>query len=101
MKEQPKQLAGFIRAVVKGRVARQERESTIAAISKFSELDKTLSTRMYDDLVGTFTKTATSTNEPKRPRHRRPSRRSQRVVNQTPTTSAASGRAIFEQAGWK
>ncbi|HET9917955.1 MAG TPA: ABC transporter substrate-binding protein [Candidatus Binatia bacterium] len=57
MKEQPKQLAGFVRAVVKGlRVARQERESTIAAISKFSELDKTLSTRMYDDLVSTFTK---------------------------------------------
>ena len=57
IKEQPKQLAGFVRAVVKGlRVARQERENTIAAISKFSELDKTLSTRMYDDLVGTFTK---------------------------------------------
>ena len=57
IKEQPQQLAGFVRAVVKGlRVARQERESTIAAISKFSELDRALSTRMYDDLVGTFTK---------------------------------------------
>ena len=57
IKEQPKQLAGFVRAVVKGlRVARQERESTIAAITKFSELDSALSTRMYDDLVGTFTK---------------------------------------------
>ena len=57
IKEQPKQLAGFVRAVVKGlRVARQERESTIAAITKFSELDRALSTRMYDDLVGTFTK---------------------------------------------
>lgn len=57
MKEQPKQLAGFVRAVVKGlRVARTERDNTIAAIAKFSELDKTLSTRMYDDLVGTFTK---------------------------------------------
>ena len=57
LKEQPKQLGGFVRAVVKGlRVARQERDSTIAAISKFSELDKTLSARMYDDLVGTFTK---------------------------------------------
>lgn len=57
MKEQPKQLAGFVRAVVKGlRVARTERDYTIAAIAKFSELDKTLSTRMYDDLVGTFTK---------------------------------------------
>ncbi len=57
MKEQPKQLAGFVRAVVKGlRVARTERDNTIAAIAKFSELDKTLSTRMYDDLGGTFTK---------------------------------------------
>ena len=57
IKEHPQQLAGFVRAVVKGlRVARQERESTIAAISKFSELDRALSTRMYDDLVGTFTK---------------------------------------------
>ena len=57
LKEQPKQLAGFVRAVIKGlRVARQDREGTIAAVAKFSELDKALSTRMYDDLVGTFTK---------------------------------------------
>jgi ABC-type nitrate/sulfonate/bicarbonate transport system substrate-binding protein len=57
LKEQPKQMAGFARAVLKGlRVARQEREGTIAAIAKFSEIDRTLATRMYDDLVGTFTK---------------------------------------------
>jgi NitT/TauT family transport system substrate-binding protein len=57
LKEQPKQMAGFARAVLKGlRVARQEREDTIAAIAKFSEIDRTLATRMYDDLVGTFTK---------------------------------------------
>jgi len=57
IKEQPKLLAGFVRAVIKGlRVARQDREGTITAVAKFSELDKTLSTRMYDDLVGTFTK---------------------------------------------
>ena len=57
LKEQPKQLAGFERAVIKGlRVARQDREATIAAVAKFSELDKALATRMYDDLVGTFTK---------------------------------------------
>lgn len=57
LKEQPKQLGGFVRAVLKGlRVARQDREGTIAAVAKFSELDKTLSARMYDDLVGTFTK---------------------------------------------
>jgi ABC-type nitrate/sulfonate/bicarbonate transport system substrate-binding protein len=57
IKEQPKLMAGFARAVLRGlRVARQERESTIAAVAKFSELDKSLATRMYDDLVGTFTK---------------------------------------------
>jgi len=57
IKEQPKQLAGFVRAVIKGlKIARQDREGTIAAVAKFSELDRTLSTRMYDDLVGTFTK---------------------------------------------
>jgi NitT/TauT family transport system substrate-binding protein len=57
VKEQPKQLAGFVRAVIKGlKVAREDREGTIAAVAKFSELDKALSTRMYDDLVGTFTK---------------------------------------------
>lgn len=57
LKEQPKQLAGFVRAVVKGlRVARTERESTIAAIVKFSEINPALATRIYDDLVGSFTK---------------------------------------------
>ncbi len=57
LKEQPKLMAGFARAVLKGlRVARQDREGTIASVSKFSELDKTLATRMYDDLIGTFTK---------------------------------------------
>ena len=57
IKEQPKAMAGFARAVLKGlRVARQEREGTIAAIARFSEIDRTLATRMYDDLVGTFTK---------------------------------------------
>ncbi|HEV8721881.1 MAG TPA: ABC transporter substrate-binding protein [Candidatus Binatia bacterium] len=57
IKEQPKLMAGFALAVLKGlRVVRQDREGTIASVSKFSELDKTLATRMYDDLIGTFTK---------------------------------------------
>ena len=57
IKEQPKLVAGFTRAVLKGlRVARQDRDGTIAAVAKFSELDRALATRMYDDLVGTFTK---------------------------------------------
>src|SRR5215468_4544700 len=57
IKEQPKLVAGFTRAVLKGlRIARQDREGTFAAVAKFSELDRALATRMYDDLVGTFTK---------------------------------------------
>jgi ABC-type nitrate/sulfonate/bicarbonate transport system substrate-binding protein len=56
IKEQPKLMTGFARAVLKGmRVARQDREGTIATAIKFTELDKTLSTRMYDDLIKTFT----------------------------------------------
>jgi ABC-type nitrate/sulfonate/bicarbonate transport system substrate-binding protein len=57
IKEQPKLMAGFARAVLKGlRVARQDREGTITSVVKFSELERPLATRMYDDLIGTFTK---------------------------------------------
>jgi NitT/TauT family transport system substrate-binding protein len=57
IKEQPKLMAGFARAVLKGlRVVRQDRDGSIASVAKFSELDKSLATRMYDDLIGTFTK---------------------------------------------
>jgi NitT/TauT family transport system substrate-binding protein len=56
IKEQPKLLAGFSRAVLKGlRIVRQDRDGTIASVTKFSELDKALATRMYDDLINTFT----------------------------------------------
>jgi ABC-type nitrate/sulfonate/bicarbonate transport system substrate-binding protein len=57
IKEQPKLMAGFARAVLKGlRVVRQDREGSIAAVTKFTELERSLATRMYDDLLGTFTK---------------------------------------------
>jgi len=57
IKEQPQAMAGFARAVLKGlRLARQDREGTIAAVAKFSEMDRSLATRMYDDLVGSFTR---------------------------------------------
>ena len=56
IKDQPKLMAGFARASLKGlRLVRQDRESTIAAAAKFTELEKPLATRMYDDLVKTFT----------------------------------------------
>ena len=60
IKEQPKQVAGFMRAAVKAlRFIRQERDATIAANVKFSGVDRTLATRMYDDLIGTFTRNGT------------------------------------------
>jgi ABC-type nitrate/sulfonate/bicarbonate transport system substrate-binding protein len=56
IKEQPKLMAGFARASLKAlRLVRQDREGTIAATAKFTELEKPLATRMYDDLVKTFT----------------------------------------------
>ncbi len=56
IKEQPKLVTGFMRAILKAlRLVHQDREGTIAAVAKFSELQKNLATRMYDDLKETFT----------------------------------------------
>jgi NitT/TauT family transport system substrate-binding protein len=56
IKEQPKLMAGFARASLKAlRLIRRDREGTIAAILKFSGLSQALSTRVYDDLINTFT----------------------------------------------
>ena len=56
IKEQPKVMAGFARAVVKAlRFVRHNREGAIAAASKFTELDNALVIRMYDDIAKTFT----------------------------------------------
>jgi len=64
IKGQPKQVAGFIRAAVKAlRFIRQERDATIAANVKFSGVDRTLAARMYDDLIGTFTRNGTVDDE--------------------------------------
>jgi len=56
MKEQPKMMAGFARATLKAlRLIRKDREGTIAAFAKFSGLSAATATRLYDDLIGTFT----------------------------------------------
>jgi len=56
IKEQPELMAGFTRAALKRlRVVRQEREASIAAAVKFTELEKSLAIRMYDDLIKTLT----------------------------------------------
>ena len=67
IKEQPKLMAGFARATLKAlRLIRQDREGTIAAIVKFSGLQQSLATRMYDDLIGTFTSNGTVDEETQR-----------------------------------
>jgi ABC-type nitrate/sulfonate/bicarbonate transport system substrate-binding protein len=64
IKEQPKQVGAFIRATVKAlRFIRLDRDGTIAANVKFSGIDRNLATRMYDDLIGTFTRNGTVDEE--------------------------------------
>ena len=64
IKGQPKLMVGFARAALKAlRRIRQDKEGTIAAIIKFSGLQPTLATRMYDDLIGTFTPNGTVDEE--------------------------------------
>lgn len=56
IKEQPKLMAGFTRATLKAlRLIRRDRDGAIAAVVKLSGLQPALATRMYDDLINTFT----------------------------------------------
>jgi len=56
MKEQPRVVAGFMRATLKAlRLIKRDRAGTIAAFAKFSGLPVATSTRLYDDLIGSFT----------------------------------------------
>ena len=56
IKEQPKQMLGFARAVIKAlRYFRNDRDGAIAAAVKFTESDRALVSRMYDDMAKSFT----------------------------------------------
>lgn len=67
IKEQPKLVAGFIKATLKAlRLIRQDREGTIAAVTKFSAVDQKLAGRIYDDLIGTFTRSGAVDEETQR-----------------------------------
>jgi hypothetical protein len=49
-------VATFITAALKSlRRMRQDREGTIVAMTKFSGVDRSQATRVYDDLINTFT----------------------------------------------
>jgi NitT/TauT family transport system substrate-binding protein len=57
MKENPKMVGGFVRATIKAlRYVRQDREGTIASLLKFSGVSRQQAGRVYDDLIGTFTR---------------------------------------------
>ncbi|MGH7796804.1 MAG: ABC transporter substrate-binding protein [Candidatus Binatia bacterium] len=56
IKEQPKLIAGFMRATLKAlRLVKHNREAAVDAIVKFSELKRELAERTYDDVIRTFT----------------------------------------------
>ncbi len=67
IKEQPKLVASFIKATLKGmRRFRDDRSGSIAAIVKFSGIERPLATRVYDDLIGTFTRNGAVDSETQR-----------------------------------
>jgi len=57
IKENPKMIGGFVRATLKAlRYIRQDKEGTISALLKFSNVSRQQATRVYDDIIGTFTR---------------------------------------------
>jgi NitT/TauT family transport system substrate-binding protein len=57
IKENPKVISSFIRAAVKSlRYMRQDKEGTVAAMMKFAGVSQQQAIRVYDDLIGTFTR---------------------------------------------
>jgi NitT/TauT family transport system substrate-binding protein len=57
IKENPKMARGFVRATLKAlRYMRQDKEGTVNALLKFSGVSREQASRLYDDLIGTFTR---------------------------------------------
>ena len=67
IKENPKMVAGFVRATIKAlRYIRQDKEGTISAMLKFSNVSRPQATRVYDDIIGTFTRNGAVDDETQR-----------------------------------
>src|SRR6266542_285798 len=67
IKENPKMVGGFVRATIKAlRYLRQDKEGTISAMLKFSGVSRQQATRVYDDIVGTFTRSGVVDDETQR-----------------------------------
>ena len=67
IKENPKMVGGFVRATIKAlRYIRQDKENTISALLKFSKVTRQQATRVYDDIIGTFTRNGAVDEETQR-----------------------------------
>jgi ABC-type nitrate/sulfonate/bicarbonate transport system substrate-binding protein len=67
IKENPKMVVGFVRATIKAlRYMRQDKEGTIAAMLKFANVSRQQATRVYDDIIGTFTRNGVVDDETQR-----------------------------------
>jgi ABC-type nitrate/sulfonate/bicarbonate transport system substrate-binding protein len=57
IKEQPKLVSAYVRATLKAlRYLRQDKEGAIAALIKFSGISRQQASRLYDDLMPTFSR---------------------------------------------
>jgi NitT/TauT family transport system substrate-binding protein len=57
IKENPKMVSGFVRATLKAlRYMRQDKEGTVSSMMKFAAVSQPQATRVYEDLIGTFTR---------------------------------------------
>ncbi len=67
IKENPKIIGGFIRATLKAmRYLRQDKEGTLAAMTKFANVSRQQANRVYDDIIGTFTRNGAVDDETQR-----------------------------------
>jgi ABC-type nitrate/sulfonate/bicarbonate transport system substrate-binding protein len=67
LKENPKMVGGFVRAAIKTlRYMRENKEGTISALVKFSGVTRQQAGRVYDDLIGTFTRNGVVDDETQR-----------------------------------
>ena len=67
IKENPKLVNGFVRATLKAlRYIRQDKEATTGALLKFSGVSRQQANRVYDDLIGSFTRSGAVDEETQR-----------------------------------
>jgi ABC-type nitrate/sulfonate/bicarbonate transport system substrate-binding protein len=67
IKENPKLVSAYVRATIKAlRYLRQDKEAAVAALIKFSGVSRQQASRLYDDLMPTFTRSGAVDEEAQR-----------------------------------